>query len=55
MSLHVGSRPVGLVYGDRFNAVNPLDKIGYIKFKSAILLSSKALAYLGKLRSGAQG
>ena len=53
MSLHVGSRPVGLIYGDRFNAVNPLDKLGYVKFKSAILLASKALAYLGKQKQKA--
>ncbi len=50
MSMHVGKRPVGLVYSDRFNAVNPLDKLSYVKFKSAILLASKALAYLGKLK-----
>ena len=38
---------------DRSSGVNPLDKVSYVKFKSAILLTSKALAYLGKLKQKA--
>ena len=45
MSLHVG-RPIGMIYADRSLGVNKLDKVSYIKFKSAIMLVGKALAYL---------
>jgi HD-like signal output (HDOD) protein len=51
MSLHVAGKPVGLIFADRAQAVTRLDKATYIKFKSAILLTSKALAYLGKPKS----
>ena len=46
MSLHVADKAVGLVFGDRAQAVTELDKITYIKFKSAIALTSKALTSL---------
>jgi hypothetical protein len=48
MSLHVAGRPVGLIYCDRAQAVNRLEKLSYIKFKSAITLTGKALSYLVK-------
>lgn len=50
MSLHVNGKPLGLIYADRSLAVNKLDKVAYIKFKSAILLAGKALTYLLKQR-----
>ena len=55
MSLHVGSRPVGLFYADRSLGVNPLDKVTYIKFKSAILLTGKALSHLAQSNQKAAG
>ena len=55
MSLYVGARPVGLVYADRALGVNPLEKVTYLRFKSAILLTGKALAHLGKLRQKKAG
>ena len=45
MSMHVSGRPVGLVYADRWRGINRLDKVTYIKFKSAILLTGRALTY----------
>jgi hypothetical protein len=48
MSLHVADKAVGLVFGDRAQAVTELDKITYIKFKSAIALTSKALTSLAR-------
>ena len=53
MSLFIDKRPMGLIYADRSLGVNPLDKVTYIKFKSAIMLTSKALAYLAKLKQKA--
>jgi hypothetical protein len=55
MSLHVNTNPVGLIYADRSLGVNKLDKVTYIRFKSAILLTSKALTYLGKMKQPASG
>jgi hypothetical protein len=46
MPLRVAGRPVGMIYADRAFGVNPLDKVIFVKFKSAILLTSKALANL---------
>ena len=46
MSLHVAGRPVGVIYADRAFGVNPLDKALFARFKSAILLTGKALASL---------
>jgi hypothetical protein len=46
---------VGLIYADRSLGVNKLDKVTYIRFKSAILLTSKALTYLGKMKQPASG
>ena len=50
MSLFVGERPVGLVFADRAPGVPPLDKATYLRFKSAILLSAKALTRLAERR-----
>ncbi len=55
MSLHVKAKPVGLIYADRSLGVNKLDKVTYVKFKSAILLTSKALTYLGKMKQKVTG
>jgi HD-like signal output (HDOD) protein len=46
MSLHVAGKAVGMVFCDRAQAVTELDKITYVKFKSAIALTSKALTAL---------
>ena len=48
MSLHVADKAVGLVFCDRAQAVTELDKITYIKFKSAIASTSKALTSLAR-------
>ncbi|MCP4982572.1 MAG: HDOD domain-containing protein [Gammaproteobacteria bacterium] len=48
MSLHVSGKSVGMIFCDRAQAVTRLDKISYIKFKSAIMLISKALTHLAK-------
>ncbi len=50
MSLFVGDRPVGLVFADRAPGVPPLDKKIYLRFKSAILLTAKALTRLAERR-----
>ncbi len=50
MSLHINNRPAALIYGDRASAVNRLDKASYANFKSAILLTGRALTYLGNLK-----
>ena len=46
MPLKVAGRSVGMIYADRSFGVNPLDEATYAKFKSAILLTGKALARL---------
>jgi HD-like signal output (HDOD) protein len=48
MSLHVTGKAVGMVFCDRAQAVTELDKITYVKFKSAIALTSKALTTLAR-------
>jgi len=48
MSLHISARPMGLVFCDRAQAVARLDKITYVKFKSAITLISRALTSLAR-------
>jgi len=48
MSLHVAGKAVGMVFCDRAQAVSELDKITYLKFKSAIALTSKALTSLAR-------
>jgi len=53
MSFHVSGKPLGLIYADRALGVNKLDKVTYVRFKSAIMLASKALTYLVKLRNKA--
>ena len=53
MSLHVGARPMGLIFCDRAQAVSKLDKMSYVKFKSAITLISKALTSLARRRQQA--
>ena len=50
MSLFVGPKPVGLVFADRAPGVPPLDKPVYLRFKSAILLTAKALTRLAERR-----
>lgn len=53
MSLYVGANPIGLVFCDRAQAAAKLDKISYVKFKSAITLISKALTNLARRRQQA--
>jgi len=53
MSIYVNGKPMGLIYADRSLGVNKLDKVTYIKFKSAIILADKALTYLVKQRQQA--
>ncbi len=48
MPYQVDGKPMGMIYADRSQAVNKLDKVTYIKFKSAVMLTSKALTYLAK-------
>ncbi|MGD2172616.1 MAG: HDOD domain-containing protein [Gammaproteobacteria bacterium] len=55
MPLQVAERPAGMIYADRTFGVNPLDKDTYAKFKAAILLTSKALAYLAGSKEKAAG
>lgn len=53
MSFHVGGKPVGMIYADRSLGVNKLDKVSYIKFKSAIILTSKAITHLARMKKKA--
>ena len=46
MSMHVGEKPVGLIFCDRINSVTKLEKLSFAKFKSAIALTGEALSYL---------
>ena len=48
MSLFISAKPVGLLYGDRKSMPSALDKKSYDAFKSAILLTSKALVFQHK-------
>jgi hypothetical protein len=48
MSLYATGKPIGMIFCDRSAAVNKLDKLSYIQFKSAIMLTSKALTELTK-------
>ena len=48
MSLHVAGKAMGMVFCDRAHAVTKLDKITYVKFKSAIAATSKALTILAR-------
>lgn len=48
MPLQVNNKPVGMIFCDRAQAVTELDKPSYVKFKSAIMLTSKAFSYLVK-------
>ena len=48
MSLFIGARPVGLIFADRAPGVPPLDKSVFLRFKSAISLTSKALTRLAE-------
>ena len=52
MSLFVGDKPIGIVFGDRALTVTALDKSTYINFKSAIKLVSKALGVVARGRRG---
>ena len=53
MSLFVGKRPIGLIFADRAQAVTRLDKAIYIRFKSAVMLTGKALTFLARRRQEA--
>ncbi len=53
MSLHVAAKAVGVVFCDRAQAVTELDKIAYLKFKSAVTLTSKALTSLARRKQKA--
>lgn len=53
MPFQVEGKPMGMIYADRSQAVNKLDKVTYIKFKSAIMLASKALTYLARQKQKA--
>jgi hypothetical protein len=48
MSLYAMGKPIGMIFCDRSQAVNKLDKLSYIQFKSAIMLTSKALTEMTK-------
>jgi len=48
MSLHVAGKAMGMVFCDRAQAVTGLDRITYVKFKSAVTLTAKALASLAR-------
>ena len=47
MSLFSGAIPVGIIFCDRAHAVTVLDREAYIRFKAAVLLTSKALGQPG--------
>ncbi len=53
MSLFVGDRPIGLIFADRALSVTRLDKETFLRFKSAILLTNRALAYLAQRKQQA--
>ena len=53
MPYQVEGKPMGMIYADRSQGVNKLDKVTYIKFKSAIMLASKALTYLARQKQKA--
>ena len=46
MPLHVAGIPIGMIYADRAFGVNPLDRATFARFRSAILLAGRALAWL---------
>ena len=48
MSLHVAGKAMGVVFCDRAQAVTELDRITYVKFKSAVTSTAKALASLAR-------
>ena len=50
MSLFVGERPVGLVFADRAPGVPPLDRPVHLRFKSAVMLTARALTELAERR-----
>ncbi len=49
-SLFIGARPVGLVFADRAPGVPPLDKPVFLRFKSAVTLTARALTELADRR-----
>jgi len=53
MSLFVADQPIGLLFADRALSVTQLDKPTYLRFKSAIMLTGKALTYLIQRRQQA--
>ena len=48
MPLQVNDKPIGMIFCDRAQAVTKLEKLSYMKFKTAIMLTSKALSDLVK-------
>ncbi len=52
-SLFIGARPVGLLFADRAPGVPPLDKPVFLRFKSAVTLTARALSELAERRSQA--
>ena len=48
MSLFVGKKSVGFVYCDRSNTEQNLDHHLYSEFKSCLMLTNKALAFIAQ-------
>ncbi len=53
MSIFIGNKPIGLVYCDRHQIEKPIDNASYQAFKSSVMIASKALTYLAKLKARA--
>ncbi|MCP4487917.1 MAG: HDOD domain-containing protein [Gammaproteobacteria bacterium] len=53
MSIFVGSKPIGIVYGDRSSSKGIIDKASYNRFKTDTMLTSKALTFLAKRKAQA--
>lgn len=48
MSIFIGTKPVGIIYGDRQKIERPIDEQSYQLFKSSVMTASKALTFLVK-------
>lgn len=55
MSLFSAAKPIGLIFCDRAQAVSTLDRSVYIRFKAAILLTTRALSYLANQEAAKKG
>ncbi len=53
MSIFIGNRPIGLVYGDRSVSRDSIDKVSYGQFKDDIMMTSKALTFMAKRKTQA--